>query len=300
MSDRESRRYQADLHLHKRTANLSLLLECKSSSDYVETSQLQRYLATTGQEVIQFTGLLSDDPRNHLLDVGFIGASDAAATLVERLTECPDVYCSGWGVVELSGDRLRIVHDELSDSDLSSEFQRGWVIDLESLALEWLPYEASCTQAQLGDALFQTLLRFFVNRKREFSIHDLGVESNQFWEYMEPQHQMLSGRIRKHMKSIRGTALKGWISRVNTGSVYEERWKFTRASTTRANVLRSFQRRHARYVELLEAKQEPQPRDFEGIDPEQLHLPFSPEGFEEGPAGEHEANEDSSRQRRRS
>ena len=74
---------------------------------------------------------------------------------------------------------------------------------------------------------------------------------------------------------MRGTALKGWIARVDVGSSREERWRFVREPTTNRNALAGFARRHLRYVEILLNKdRDPRPDDFVRIDPEQLTLPI--------------------------
>lgn len=277
LTDSRARSYQADLHLLKNAKNLSLLVECKTSPEREDREQAQKYLATTGREVVQLTGVALPDPRNHLLDVAFVAYGGAADAVMRAIESCPERLCSGFGVLHFSSAGVRAEHDEFTDPEFSRAAITGISTSLDDLALEWLPYEASCSAVELANAIFQTLLQFFVRRKREFSLQEIASESNPFWEYLTPQHEMLGGRIQRMMRSIRGTALKGWIVSIPSGSTREDRWRFERSPTNRANTIRAFRRRHERYMQILSEERMPTPRDFRDIDTEQLRLPFSPE-----------------------
>lgn len=274
MADRNQLQYQADLHLIQSELNLSVLVECKSGGQYIDSTQIEKYFDTLPRDVILSRSLSTSDPRQHRLDLFFITTPASSQGMRDTIATISNRNELGWGLFQFSNSRLEILHDEISDSELSSSLSQSWAVPLDRLALELLPYEVTCTNEELADAVFQSLIHFFVSGKREFGLEDIAKRSNSFWKYLEPQHELLGKRIRNQMKSIRGTALRRVISRVPTESIHEDRWKFNRRSTNRSQVLQSLQRRHRKYLEILRDKKEPKPADFEGIDPEQLRLPF--------------------------
>ncbi len=94
----------------------------------------------------------------------------------------------------------------------------------------------------------RTLQAMFVSGIREFGVDDLALPVYELWQYLEAQHNYIRGRVRDEVRTLRRTALKGWMTKVDIGTGREERWRSTRRPTTNRNVLKGFARRHRRYV----------------------------------------------------
>lgn len=275
MVDRRGRRYRLDLHLTHDVLNLSLLVDCKTNLAVLNAEQIEKYMATTGAEAVMSGNLVVADPRGHRADAVFVVLPEVETGLAALVAACPAVLTAGWGMVRVTRSRIEIVHDELSDPSLSNALTMGWDIDVERLPLERLPYEADSPRWELANALFRSLNSMFVSRRREFDIDDLCIDSNELWPYLEAHHNHIRGRVRDEVRTLRRTALKGWIAKVDIGTGREERWRFTKTFSTKRNVLASFSQRHQRYVSvLLEERRDPRPDDFVRIDPEQLSLPI--------------------------
>lgn len=275
IADRFGRPYQIDLHLTHETQNLSLLVECKTNPAVLEAVQIEKYMATTGEEAVIAANLTLTAPRQHRADVVFVVLPNVENALAGLVAACPSILVAGWGLVRVSPSRIELAHDELSDHDFAASLTAGWDIDVEGLPLERLPYEPDSPEWDLADALFQTMNSMFMSGRREFGVDDLCVESNELWPFLEPQHDHIRQRVRNEVRTFRRTALKGRIARVDSGTGREERWRFVRRPTTNRNVIASFAKRHQRYVSiLLNEGRNPRADDFVKIDPEQLIMEF--------------------------
>jgi hypothetical protein len=264
-----------DLHATHADHNLSLLLECKTNAAVLAGDQIEKYLATTGQETVIAAALTLAAPREHRADAVFVVLPDVEQTLSGLIAACPAVLVAGWGILRVTALRIEVAHDELSDPHLSASLTHGWDVEVERLPLERLPYESDSPRWDLADALFQALNTMFVSGRREFDVEDLCIGSNELWQYLEPQHDHIRERVRNEVRTLRRTALKGWITRIDSGTGREERWKFSRRPTTNRNVIAGFAKRHQRYVSiLLNEGRNPRANDFVAIEPEQLSLEF--------------------------
>lgn len=279
ITDRFGRSYRLDLHATHAHHNLSLLLECKTSAAVLSRDQIEKYLATTGQEAVIAAALTLSAPQEHRADAVFVVLPDVEQTLSGLIAACPSVLVAGWGMLRVTASRIEIAHDELSDANLSASLTHGWDVEVERLPLERLPYESDSPPWDLADALFQALNSMFILGRREFDVEDLCIGSNELWQYLEPQHDHIRERVRNEVRTLRRTALKGWITKTESGTGREERWKFSRRPTTNRNVIAGFAKRHQRYVSIL-AKEGRNPRanDFVAIEPEQLSLEFPAAG----------------------
>lgn len=279
MVDRGGRPYRLDLHLTKDSLNLSLLVECKTTAAHLERDQIEKYMATTGAEVVIAGNLVIANPRGHQADAVFWVLPGVEPALAALVAACPTVLATGWGMVRVTPLRVESAHDELTDPELSATLTTGWSVDVERLPLERLPYESDAPEWELANVLLRTLQAMFVSGIREFGVDDLCVASNELWQYLEAQHNHIRGRVRDEVRTLRRTALKGWMTKVDIGTGREERWRFTRRPTTNRNVLAGFARRHRRYVSiLLDEGRNPRADDFVRIDPEQLTLPIPSAG----------------------
>lgn len=273
MTDREGRPYSVDVHVLREDINLSVLIDCKTYADNLKPEQLERYLATVGANVVTGAGLSLSEPSSHRAGVAFVVLPPVEAPLMEVVRGFV-VRCDGWGIVLAAELLLRLSHDELSDSDLSASLGAGWAVDLASAPLERLPYEADAPDWELGDAVFRTIIGIFAAGEVSFTVDDVCSQSNDLWPFLYTEQAHLRERVRKQVRSIRGTALKGYLVAVRGGSTHEDRWRFDRSSTTKATVLAALRRRHSRYVEILMNRGEPRPRNFDDLDAEQLVLPL--------------------------
>ena len=276
MVDTRGRPYRLDLHLTKDSLNLSLLVECKAGAESLRSDQIERYMATTGAEVVLAGDAPLADPRGHQADATFVVVPGVEQALAALVAACPTRLVAGWGIVRLTPSRIELAHDELSDGSLSASLTAGWSVDVERLPLERLPYEPGAPSWEFADVMLRTLQAMFVSGQREFGVDDLCVASNELWPYLEAQHDHIRGRARDEVRTLRRTALKGWIAKVDVGTGREERWRFTRKPTTNRNALAGFARRHHRYVSILRNEgRNPRADDFVRIDPEQLTLPIA-------------------------
>lgn len=275
MVDALSRPYKLDVLLANVARNLSLLVECKTCADVVESDQIAKYMATTGVQVIQQAGIVSADPKRHRADVVFVVLPGVDATIARLIAGSPTVLAAGWGLLRVAAGRVEIVHDEFSDDVLSASLDAGWIVDFEHLPLERLPFEPDSPRWELADVVLQTILSFFTVGRREFGIDDVCTESNGLWAYLEPQHEHIRERIRDEVRTLRRTALFGWITVAATGTGREERWRFSRKGTTNVRTIGAYRRRHQRYVSILRGEQrDPRKDDFVDVVPEQLTLAF--------------------------
>jgi hypothetical protein len=274
MADRSARPYQVDIHLQKERLNLSLLIDCKAAPDYLRSDQVERYLNTTGTEVILASGISVDRPSEHLVNPVFFVLPEVEPALTTLIAACPANVSNGWGIVRIESQRFLIVHDELSDSELSRSLIEGWEVELAGLPLERLPYDPDAPRWELADVIFRTLMSFFVAGRRVFDLEQLCSSSNELWPFLEAQHSFIRNRVRDEVRTIRRTALKGWLTRVEDGAGREEQWRFARTPRATRNTLASFARRHQRYVSILRSKGDPTADQFVRIDPEQLTLPL--------------------------
>lgn len=273
MLDGHNRSYRLDLHLVKVDLNLSLLVDCKTHPDNLKADQVEKYLATTGRDVVIHAGLALEEPRAHRADAVFFVLPSVEASLRDVIARSP-VTVEGYGLVRVTATRIEVAHDELSDPELSASLTAGWTVDVNGLPLERLPFETDAPRWELANAVLQTLIGMFTTGQREFGVDDVCIASNELWTYLDAHHEHLRNRVRKEIRAIRGTALKGWIDRIDAGSSIEERWRFTKGRSNRANVLAALARRHQKYLAVLLEQRDPVPNDFEEIDPEQLTLPF--------------------------
>jgi hypothetical protein len=275
ITDRQGRPYRLDLHLTHGGLNLSLLVECKTTPAVLEADQIEKYMGTTGAEIVIAASLTLPTPREHKANAAFIVLPGVEQGLANLVASCPVVLIEGWGLIRVAPSRMELVHDEISDADLSRSLTAGWDVEVERLPLERLPYESDSPRWDLADSLLRTLTSMFVTGRREFGVDDLCTGSNELWEYLEPQHDHIRRRVRDEIRTLRRTALKGWIAKVEAGTGREERWRFTRKATSNRNVVAGFNRRHKKYVSvLLDERRDPTPNDFVNIDPEQLTLPI--------------------------
>lgn len=275
MVDRRGRPYRLDLHLIKDALNLSLLVDCKTTPVTLKANQIERYMATTGAELVVATNLSLANPRGHQADALYVVLPGVEHDLAALVAGCPEVLVSGWGMVRFTPFQIELAHDELTDTELSASLASNWLIDVERLPLERLPYEPDAPRGELADVVLRTLTSMFVSRQQEFGIDDVCVGSNDLWLYLESQHDHIRTRVRDELRTLRRTALKGWITAVDVGTRREERWRFLRKPTTNRNVIAGLAKRHQRYVSiLLSERRDPIANDFVRIDPEQLTLDF--------------------------
>jgi hypothetical protein len=273
MTDRLGNSYRLDLHLVKDTLNLSIAMDCKTWPDALKQDQIDRYLDTPGTNVVAASGIVLEHPQSHKVDAVFVVLQAVEAPLASMINRCPVRSVTGLGIVRIEPRQVLLVHDELSDAALSASLSSGWEVDILRLPLERLPYDADAPRWALADSILRTLQSFFASRKLEFDVEDLCVASNALWQYMEPSHSHLRERVRNEVRTLRRTALKNWLERVNIGAPMEGRWRFTRQPTSRADVLSAFARRHSKYISILrDEDRDPRPGDFVNIDPEQLIL----------------------------
>jgi hypothetical protein len=275
MVDIHSRQYQLDVLLANDNLNLSLLIECKTWAGTVKADQIERYMATTGIQVIQQSGITTPSPRTHRADILFVVSPGVERVVVDLVAACSSVAASGWGLVRVVPTGIEAVHDELSDAALSQSLDAGWEIDIERLPLERLPYESDAPRWELADAVLQTIFSFFATGRREFGIDDVCSDSNGLWAFLAPQHGHIRERVRDEVRTLRRTALSGWISVVATGGGREERWRFSRAASTGVRIAAAFAARHHRYVSILRQEgRNPVRNDFVEVAPEQLSFAF--------------------------
>jgi hypothetical protein len=279
MVDDHGRPYQLDVLLASDARNLSLLLECKTWAEMVDADQVGKYMATTGRQVIQQSGLVSSEPRRHRADVVFVVLPGVEGVVARLVGECNDVRVEGWALVRVAQRRVELVHDELADEILSQALGVGWDVDIERLPLERLPFEPDSPRWELADVVLQTIFSFFAGGRREFGIDEVCSESNGLWAYLESQHAHIRQRVRDEVRTLRRTALSGWIGVVATGTGREERWRFSRRSTNNVRTVGAYRVRHQRYVSILrDERRDPVKADFVKIAPEQLSLSFIVDG----------------------
>src|SRR5262245_52257199 len=87
MVDRDARPYQLDLHLLKDRLNLSLLIDCKTWPETLKADQVERYMNTTGTEVIIASGVTVQQPLEHQANPMFFvlpGVEAALASLIAK------------------------------------------------------------------------------------------------------------------------------------------------------------------------------------------------------------------------
>jgi len=275
LADHNGRPYRLDLHLTHGPLNLSLLVDCKTSAELLKADQIEKYMATAPSDVVVGASILSPQPREHRADVVFFVLREVEEALSALVAACATRLPSGWGMVRVTPMRIEIAHDELSDSNLSTALTAGWDVDVERLPLERIPYEPGSERWELADVVLQTIQSMFVSRTREFAVDDVCIASNDLWPFLEADHDFIRSRVRQEIRTMRRTALRGWITKVDVGSGREERWRFVREPTGNRNVLAGFARRHQLYVALLLRGDDPRPDHFVRIDPEQLTLPIA-------------------------
>jgi hypothetical protein len=145
MADSFGRGYQVDLQLFNADINLSVLCDCKTFGGNIDRSQVERYFATTGAEVVVRGGLNLRDPRGHRADSLFVVLPSVVDEMAQVAATCTVRSINGWGILEVDEHRIALAHDEVSDPRLSNALTDGWIIDLTRTApLERLPYEPDC------------------------------------------------------------------------------------------------------------------------------------------------------------
>lgn len=254
-----------------------MLVDCKCSANSVDSRQLECYLATGGTQVVSQALISPVDPRAHRSDSVFFALGDAASAISAILRGIISKGLlesdPGFGLITVSAVRMMMVHDELSEGPLSEALVDGWDIDLASYPLELLPFEPSSPDWELAHSVLQTIEMYFVERREAFDVEDICIDSHAFWDYLGDQQIGLRSRIRRMMRNIRRTALKGWLEVVPGPTAREERWQFSKKPTTRANVHAAMSRRATYYVDLLRRGTPPRAEDFADVDqlPLQIH-----------------------------
>lgn len=200
--------------------------------------------------------------------------SDVVSAVGEAARQCPIQTISGWGIVSVADELIRVSHDQLSDPQLSSSLTEGWFVQIERLPLERLPYEVSSPGWDVSDALFTALLAMFLEGKPSFTLNELCRASNQWWPFFSAVQDDIRTRVRRLMIRIRKTALKDWIARVTPSGQSESEWRFKKRPPIRQATIAGFRRRHQRFVQIQMEKREPMPKDFDGVDAEQMVLPL--------------------------
>jgi hypothetical protein len=249
-------------------------VDCKTNSATLEADQIERYMPTTGAELVVAGAVATGNPHEHQVNAVFVVLSGVEGEMVNIIAACPEQVSDGWGILRVTPSRFEIVHDELTDASLSTALTAGWDIDVARLPLERLPYEPDAPRWELATVIFRTVQAMFIKGVREFSLDDICVNSNELWSYLETQHDHIRKRIRDEMRTIRRTALKAWITRVDSETGREERWRFIRRPTSNQNVIAGFARRHQQYISILLDERDPRADDFVKIHPEQLALPI--------------------------
>jgi hypothetical protein len=178
MTDHLARPYTLDLHLSHHMLNLSLLVDCKTDPTKLKATQIERYMATGGSDLIIAANFTPPDPRQHRVDVVFFVLQEVESQLSALVATCASRLSSGWGIIRVSSSRMEMAHDELTDSDLSRSLTTEWEVAVDTLPLERLPYESDSPSWELASVIFQTIQSLFVSGTREFGVEELCVASN--------------------------------------------------------------------------------------------------------------------------
>ena len=275
MVDTRSRPYRVDLHLINDTLNLSVLVERKTHPAVLDHAQIEKYMATTGEQVVLQGAVTTNNPRDHAADAAFVILPDVESALATIVRDCHPKLIAGWAIVRVTPARIELAHGEFSDPSLSTSLTAGWDVDIERLPLERLPYEPDAPRWELANVVLQTILSLFVSGRREFALDEICAESNPLWPYLTTQHQHIRRRIRDEIRTLRRTALRGWLTRLDTESGREEQWRFSRGATINQRTLVAYEQRHQHYVSILRSEgRNPRPEEFVRVTPEQLTLPF--------------------------
>lgn len=275
MVDYHGQSYTIDLHLFGREANQSLSTDVKTYGLFLKREQLAKYMSTDAVNFRGLSNLTIQDPSSHRVDAFFVAVGSSAVDelpLIVRTIRHQRV--SAVVVVELNETSLTLITGQPSDSLLADALEAGITFSQEVLELERLPYEPDSPDWLLADIIFQDLFVRWLQGVEEFTSLEVCRSTNSLWDFYPNQQRKIEDRIRGLIKTMRKTALKGWVAAVLNQSSREEHWKFTKKSSNRASVLEAFARRHQRFVSVRRTGRDPVQGDFVGIDTEQYQLVF--------------------------
>lgn len=278
LADSRGRNFVADVHLLCRDRNYSLLVECKTHAPIIDPLQIEKYLATGGEEIVR-TGASVPNPREHSSATMFFVLPTVTQELAVIIASLASPNQHHWGIVEFDGESIACPHNEFDDIALSNAFEERASVDVESIYLDRVPFESDAPDTVLANIIFQSLITYFTQGKAEFSLEELCQDTDPVWDMREDVQQKIAKRIKGHMRTVRKHVLKGWLDQVETGSGREEKWRFQRAGTTNLNTLRALQSRQSRYVQALADRNKNAPgdpfsfQDYFDLRDEQLGLP---------------------------
>lgn len=265
--------YTGDLLAQCDERNISLVIECKTHDSTISEGQLLGYLSTTGEDIVR-KGVPVPDATSHQSQSMFFVLPTVTKSLVEAIRRHPNYPLIGWGIVELTMEKLISRHSEFDDPPLSDRFSNHQAINFEAVSLERLPFSPSCPSSKLVDAIFSTLVSFLVSGKHDFTVEELCASANPLFTMMPDQQELIKKRVRKHVIAIRKNALFKWIKSVPKGSTTEDHWEFTVGPNIPMQTIQAFSSRHRVYVQyMLDTGELPKKAMLDYRD-EQLILPL--------------------------
>lgn len=272
MSNRIGENYEVDVHLVCQEKNRSLLIDCKTYGPLIESQQIEKYLNTSGEDVVR-TGVSAEDPRSHQAEVAFFVLPAVTADLANIAQATRVAEPAPWGIIEFDGACVSSPHNEFTDEELSASLESRWEMDPDDIYLERLPFEKSSPNSIVASHLFQTLFSFLMSGDLEFSLEDICLDCHPYWDKLGGNQGFIADRIQRHMRTIRRTALKGWLVKVDSPTEKEQAWKFVKGATTNLTTIRSFRAKQERYIRDMEEGRNPRPQDYVSLDSEQLSFP---------------------------
>jgi hypothetical protein len=174
MIDVHGRTYTPDLFVTNLGRHNVLLIDCKTWGPVADDLQISKYLRTSSQEVITQSGITPFDPTLLTSDALFIVMSGGEGDIAGAVARCNNHRINGFGIVAVSLTRIDCPHNELTDIALSRSLDQGWDVKLQDLPLERLPYEPTCPNWELADAIFQTVFSMYIEGIRDFTMYLLG------------------------------------------------------------------------------------------------------------------------------
>lgn len=272
MVDVHGRRYTPDLFITNLDRDNVILIDCKTWGPMIHNEQICRYLRTSKREVVSLTGISPRDVHVLTHDALFMVIEDAEPEIAAAITGCTKPRCDGVAIALVSDDKVQCSHNMLSDATLSDSLDKGWPLDLQSFALERLPYDLNSAAWEIADAIFQTVFSMWLSGVSEFTVDDLCEESNEWWQFLRAVHHPLRNRVREELRRIAKTALRSWIAPVRDPTNAITGWTFIRKPSQRKDVHDGFKRRQDRYILVRIQDIGVTVADFDDIERDQLAL----------------------------